>query len=283
MTDDDHTSETADAAADWIRGPREPERPEHASPHGDDAGPAPAGEEPPPEAEPASAEPPAPTAPDPVAESPRPKRAPRSPRQPAAKSQPSAPRPALQGEGRTAPHAGRAGRAGQGCTGRGRALGPRRVVFAGEPARPGRPARGAGKHARAGAGPDPVRAHARLAVHVLPRRRLRDGVGSLRWPEDGTGGAALRGRSPLQFRRVRRLRSAARLRHQRLRRDAAGPVRVGPETTRSELRDRRPRPRLRRQTATGDQPRSDPRLPHGDEGLRRHGHPCRVVRANRRG
>ena len=205
MTDDDHTSETADAAADWIRGPREPERPEDASPHGDEAGPAPAGEESPPEAEPASAEPPAPTAPEPGCREPSAQACPPIPEEARSEDQPSAPRPALQGEGRTAPHAGRAGRAGQGCTGRGRALGPRRVVFAGEPARPGRPARGAGKHARAGAGPDPVRAHARLAVHVLPRRRLRDGVGSLGFPEDGTGGPALRGRSPLQFRRVRRL------------------------------------------------------------------------------
>ncbi len=82
MTDDDHTSETADAAADRIHGPREPERPEQAPPRADDAGPAPAGEESPPEAEPAAAEPPAPTAPDPVAESPRPRRSPRSPKQP---------------------------------------------------------------------------------------------------------------------------------------------------------------------------------------------------------
>ena len=46
---------------------------------------------------------------------------------------------------------------------------------AGDAAGPGRPARGAGQDARARAGADPVRADARLAVHVLPRRRLHHG------------------------------------------------------------------------------------------------------------
>ena len=40
---------------------------------------------------------------------------------------------------------------------------------------PGRPARGAGQHARAGARADPLRPDARLAVHLLPRRRVPDG------------------------------------------------------------------------------------------------------------
>ncbi len=112
MTDDDHTGETADTAADWMRATREPERPEHASPHGDDAGPAPAGEHPRPEAEPASAEPPAPTALSPVAQSPSPKRAPRSPRQPAAKS--SAPRGRRPSRAKVVPHLTPAERAARG-------------------------------------------------------------------------------------------------------------------------------------------------------------------------
>ena len=102
MTDEDHTSETADAAADSIHGPREPEQPEDASPHADDAGPAPAGEESPPEAEPAAGEPPAPAAPEPVAESTRRARAPRSPRQPAAKTSP--PRRGRPSRAKVVPH-----------------------------------------------------------------------------------------------------------------------------------------------------------------------------------
>ncbi len=87
MTDDDHTSEAPDAAGDQMRGPRESERPEHASPHGGDAGPAPADEESPPEAESPPTGPPAPGAPSPAAEkSPAPKRAGRSRKRPAAKS-----------------------------------------------------------------------------------------------------------------------------------------------------------------------------------------------------
>ena len=112
MTDDDHTSETADAAADSIHGPREPEQPEDASPHGDDAGPAPAGEESPPEAEPAAAEPPAPAAPERVAESTRRARAPRSPRKPAAKTSP--PRRGRPSRAKVVPHLTPAERAARG-------------------------------------------------------------------------------------------------------------------------------------------------------------------------
>ena len=44
--------------------------------------------------------------------------------------------------------------------------------------RPGRAARGAGEESRARARADSLRPHARLAVHVLPRRRVPDGVRS---------------------------------------------------------------------------------------------------------
>ena len=97
---------------------------------------------------------------------------------------------------------------------------------------------------------DPLRAHARLAVHVLPRRGGDHGRRPrARTPRTGltcSSAATPTSRTSAASRR----RSGARLRPQRLRRDAARPVRVGREAARGELRDRRPRPRLRRRRAT---------------------------------
>ena len=59
---------------------------------------------------------------------------------------------------------------GQGGAARGAAVEPRRLRARAAPARPGRAARAAGRDARARARADPLRADARLAVHVLPRR-----------------------------------------------------------------------------------------------------------------
>ena len=97
--------------------------------------------------------------------------------------------------------------------------------------------------------PDPLRADARLAVHVLPRRRLPHGRRPRGGPADEPRGPALRRRAPVELRRVRRARPPPGLQHQRLRRDAAGAVRVGREAARGELRGRGPRPRLRRPPA----------------------------------
>ena len=55
--------------------------------------------------------------------------------------------------------------------------------------------------------------------------------------------ATLRGRPPVELRRVRLPGAAADLRHQRLRRDAARSVGVGRQAAGGQLRDRRPRPR----------------------------------------
>ena len=205
MTDDDHTGETADTAADWMRAPHEPERPEHASPHGDDAGPAPAGEHPRPEAEPASAEPPAPTALSPVAQSPSPKRAPRSPKQPAAKS--SAPRGRRPSRAKVVPHLTPAERAARGKAARAEV---RRSAH--------------GEWSSQANRRDPVdllEAQASTRVQELvPIRYGRMLVSPFTFfrgaasvmasdlsgsPRTGLHGPALRGRSPLQFRRVRRL------------------------------------------------------------------------------
>ena len=99
-------------------------------------------------------------------------------------------------------------------------------------------ARAPGAHARARARPDPLRPHARVAVHVLPRRGGDHGRGPRVDPAVGAAGAVLRRRAPVELRRLRLARPAARLRPQRLRRDAAGAVGVGRQAARREHADR---------------------------------------------
>ena len=71
------------------------------------------------------------------------------------------------------------------------------------------------------------------------------------WPAHGIARAALRRCAPLELRHLRRAGPAARVQHQRLRRDAAWPIRVGRQAAaRREHRGRRPRPRLRRRGTT---------------------------------
>ena len=110
-------------------------------------------------------------------------------------------------------------------------------------ARSRRSPRGAGGDPFAGAQPDPVRAHARVAVHLLPRRRLLMAADLADGPRTGfTHNSAGTRISPTSASSPRR--SKARLQHQRLRRDPSRPVRVGPEASCRELRGRRPGPRL---------------------------------------
>ena len=68
-------------------------------------------------------------------------------------------------------------------------------------------------------------------------------------PRTGLDVAAVRRRAPVELRRVRGAGPAPGLQRQRLRRDAPGPVRVGPQAARRQLRGRGPRPRLRRADA----------------------------------
>ena len=68
-------------------------------------------------------------------------------------------------------------------------------------------------------------------------------------PDVGAAGAAVRGRAPVQLRRVRLAGAAAGLRRQRLRRDPARPVRVGRQAAGGE-------PGRRRDATTGSPPRS---------------------------
>ena len=138
---------------------------------------------------------------------------------------------------------------GMGGAGQGRAAGraqvePRELGARRGPAGPGRTARRAGREPGPRARPHPPRAHAGLAVHVLPRRRVHHGGGPR--PDAGLRlrGAAVRRRAPAELRPVRVARAADAVRHQRLRRDAPRPVGVGREAPGGELRGRRPRPRL---------------------------------------
>ena len=136
-----------------------------------------------------------------------------------------------------------------------RAVAPRSGQGEWEPAsdrpRSGRAAGGAGCFPGAGAGADPLWADAGVAVHVLPRRGLPDGGRFGRRASERAGGAALWRCASVQLRCVRRARPAAGVQHQRLRRDAAGPVRVGREAAGGQLRRGGPGSRLRRQTAAG--------------------------------
>ena len=119
------------------------------------------------------------------------------------------------------------------------ALLARRLGAAAGQAGPGRPARGAGGRPGRRARPHPLRAHARLSRHVLPRRRPADGLRPLRLAGDRLRRPAVRRRAPDELRPVPVARAPARLRHQRLRRDPAGAVGVGRQAAGGQLRDRR--------------------------------------------
>ena len=147
------------------------------------------------------------------------------------------------------------------------------------PSGPGRHPRGAERDARARARADPARADDRLAVHVLPRRRGDHGVGPVAHADDRAARAVLRRCAPVELRRVRGAGPPGRLRSQRLRRDAAGAVRVGRQAPGRELRRRRARQRPPSQGAARGGARDRRGLPDddgdgGDDAL-----PRRLVRA----
>ena len=89
-----------------------------------------------------------------------------------------------------------------------------------------------------------LRADAGLAVHVLPGRGAAHGGRPGRDARVGAAGAAVRGRAPVELRRVRLAGAAAGVRRQRLRRDAAGAVGVGCQAAGGEPGGGRPGQRL---------------------------------------
>ena len=98
-------------------------------------------------------------------------------------------------------------------------------------------------------------------------------------PDVGAAGAAVRGRAPVQFRRVRLAGAAAGLRRQRLRRDPARPVRVGRQAAGREPGRGRAGQRVPRQGPPQDRPRGGRGLPHGDARVRRAAAAGGLVRA----
>ena len=88
-----------------------------------------------------------------------------------------------------------------------------------------------------------LRAHARIGLHLLPRRRRDHGRRPRRHPDLRALGAGLRRRPPVELRGLRGPGPGSGRRHQRLRRDPARAVGVGRQAARGELRDRRSRPR----------------------------------------
>ena len=114
------------------------------------------------------------------------------------------------------------------------------------------------------AGADPPRAHARLAVHLLPGRRAPDGRRSRVHEDVGHHRAALRRRAPLELRVLRIPGATPVLRRERLRRDRARAVGVGRQAPRGEPRDRRPRQRLHEQGTRRDRAACGALVPRDD-------------------
>ena len=119
---------------------------------------------------------------------------------------------------------------------------PRRLEAGARSPRPPRAPRGAGREPLARARADPLRTHAGVAVHLLPRRGPGHGGRPLDDAQLRPHRAALRRCPCPELRGLRLTRTADDLRRQRFRRDAARTVGVGPEASRRQPRDRRPRP-----------------------------------------
>ena len=118
------------------------------------------------------------------------------------------------------------------------------VRAGGASARPGRAAGAPGRHPLARARPHPLRADARLAVHLLSRRGADHGCRPGPDSANGLHRPVLRRCPPLELRPLRLARATARLRHQRLRRDAARAVGMGRQAARGEHADLRAQQRL---------------------------------------
>ena len=150
------------------------------------------------------------------------------------------------------------------------------------PSGSGRRAGAGGRDARARAGADPARADDRLAVHVLSRRGGDHGVGSLAHPDDGAARPVLRRCAPVELRGLRGARSPGRVRSQRLRRDAAGAVRVGRQAPGRERRRGGAQQRPPTQGAAGRGARGGGGVSDDDRRGGEHALPGRLVRADRR-
>ena len=163
------------------------------------------------------------------------------------------------------------------------AVEPLGVAPGGGPPRSGRAAGGAERHPGAGPGAGAARPDDGLAVHLLPGRGQDHGRRPDGHPGRRAGRPAVRRRPPVELRRVRLARAAAAVRPERLRRDAAGAVRVRREADGGELHDRGPQQRVRQGgRARGDAGVGDG-LPGGDGRVRADADDGHLVRPPGRG
>lgn len=176
-----------------------------------------------------------------------------------------------------------AGRARQGGPQEGAAFRARRVRARGRPGRSGGRRGGAVGAARAGAGADPLRPHDRVAVPLLPRGGRGHGRGPGAHAPLGAAGPAVRGRAHAELPAAGLAGAAADVRHQRLRRDPAGPLGVGRQAPGRQSGHRGPRERLLGGRARGGGACCRRRLPPPDARLRGDGQPAGLVHAFRGG
>ena len=145
-----------------------------------------------------------------------------------------------------------------------------------------RPLARPGSHARPRARAPSSRADARVAVHLLPRgggdHGCRPGDGA----ELGAAGAGVWRRPPRQLRRLRGTRSLDGLRHERLRRDRARPVRMGRQAAGRKLRDRGPVAGVLVEDGARGRPTGCALVPRGDGPVRDDDEPRRLVLPARR-
>ena len=145
------------------------------------------------------------------------------------------------------------------------------------PQRLGRVARASGRDARPRARSDPIRPNAGLAVYLLPRGGEDHGPRSRTDASLGAACPVLRRCAPVELRGVRLARTPARVRHQRLRRDAPRAMGVGRQASGGEHAGRRARQRLSNQGPGADRARHGRAIQDGDEGVRRHEGPRGLV------
>ena len=153
---------------------------------------------------------------------------------------------------------------------------------AGGVTRPGGVVDGPGEDPRPRAGADPLRADVGVAVRVLPRRGSGDGRRPRHDPDAGPESPALRRCACVQLRCVRLPRASPGLRRQRLRRDAAWPVRVGCQAVGCEPRGGGTGQRVHHEAMPEDEPGGRGELPRGDACLRQPDDPRGLVCAPRR-
>ena len=123
---------------------------------------------------------------------------------------------------------------------------------------------GPGREPAAGSGADPLRAHVGHAVHVPAWVGGRDGHRPGGGPADRPHRAIVRRCPPVELRDVLVARTPSRVRHQRLRRDASGSLRMGRQATRGQRRGRGQEQRVRQEDQPKDRESDNGCLSPGD-------------------